>query len=52
MGLTYKTATHKTNDQPGPTYRTGSYIQCFVVSYKGRESEEIYIYVQLNMRLT
>ena len=45
LGLTYKTATQKINDQPGPTYRTGSYIQCFVVTCKGRESEEVYVCV-------
>ena len=30
-------------------YNTGNYIQCLVITYKGKESEKVYVYIYIYM---
>ena len=38
------TTINKTDNQQGPTAQHRNYIQNFVINYKGKEPEKLYIY--------
>ena len=49
MGLTHAhTAIYKIDKQQGPSYSTGNYTQCSVITYNGKEYIYIYIYIYIH----
>ena len=42
------TAIYKTDEPQGPPSSTGNYIRCLVTTYKGKESEKEWLYIEMN----
>ena len=51
FGINIHTTVYKIDKQQGLLYSTGNYIQHFVITYKGKESEKEYMYMYVNESL-